>query len=427
MSAAVPEYLIDAISAVADPPPEEEAPEASEDPTRRLVVAAHLDNARLHGALRGRREAIRRTGCDLPEPGIDLGRITGEVRAGRRRENARRVLILVTGALLVGPRPAEPLAWVAALASFFLVELAFRLERNARVRRYLATETPGRARTVGRGAEGPGGRGESVVTGTSRAPFPGSGREIAADTFAVDVGRPREEGRLPRILKVRDLERDTEIALRRLWLPRAEVHRRLYAGSPGAPARRYLVMEVPVGSAGGLLTVLVRYARRGDALLVEGRFRFLPPLSRDLPDAGSLHPRRTAGELARDVAMSLGRSPISWIGALGWIGSGVFRPAIAAARRRDGVQERSLRERLASDEPTGATEAEAAQLAMAVRQRLLHAIADWLVRRGVCPGPVRARVAGGDGTTAAERPVRPRKSRVRKGRTVAGAARRGRR
>jgi hypothetical protein len=102
------------------------------------------------------------------------------------------------------------------------------------------------------------------------------------------------------------------------------------------------------------------------------------------------------------------------MGALGWIGSGVVRPAVAAIRAGDGVQGRSLRERLAERAPAPGLETEVRQLAAALRGRLFDQLEESLERRGICPGPVRDVANRGDVTVAAHRPARvlPRPGRA---------------
>lgn len=375
--------------------------------TRRLAVAAHLGGGAVLHAWDG-------AGAQLPEPDVDLGRVAAELRIAARREGWRRILLVAAAAVLIGPRPADPRAWLAAWGAFFLIEAAFAVARTGYVRRRLA---PGAFRGADRGSgregeaePGPG----RVIVGTPREPFPGTGRELSSVIAAADLGRPRDRARMPRHLRVADLEHEVVVAVRRLWLSRLSVGERSYSDRLGGPARRFLALELPVGDEGGLLTTLVRFAREGDALLVEARLRFLPPVSRAFRTDDSLHPRRAAGGLTRDIAVSLSRSGLSWIGALGWIGSGVVRPAIAAMGRRDGVQERSLRERFGARELSPALETEVRQLAAVIRGRVVDGIVDSLARRGICPGPVQACAIRGDVSVAEERPARAPRSRARR-------------
>jgi hypothetical protein len=245
------------------------------------------------------------------------------------------------------------------------------------------------------------------IVGTLREPFPGTGRELGSLIAAADLGRPRIPGRTPRHLRVADLEREVIVAVRRLWLSRLGVGERWYAERGRGSPRRFVALELPVGDEGGLLTSLVRLAREGDALLVEVRFRFLPPVSRACHAAASLHPRRAAAEgLVRDIAVSLWSSGFRWIRTLG--------RKIAAMRRRDGVQERSLREWFAATELSPALETEVRQLAAVIRGRLVDGIVDSLARRGICPGPVLACAIRGDVSIAEDSPARAPRSRTRR-------------
>jgi hypothetical protein len=383
------------------PPPPPES-------TRRLAVAAHVAPDRLRAAL-AERAAAASAGRPLPEPGVGVERVEREARTAGRREAARRLLLVVTAAAVAVLRPPDAAAWIAAGAALFAVELAFR--RIRRRHRLRALENgggpPGSARVAG---AAPG-----AVIAAPGTPFPGTGRDLGSVVLAADLGRPREPGRSVRHLTAHRLERDAVIAVRRLWLPRLQVHARRFADGPDGPEREYVALELPVGEEGALLTTLIRFARRGEALLAEARFRFLPPVSGAYRADRPLDPRRAGDRLLGDVAVSLWRCPFSWLGALGWIGSGVFRPAIAAIRRGDGVQERSLRERFAG-RPSPALMSEARQLAAVIRGRWLDALEESLVRRGICPGPVRACTIRGDVTVVEDRPARAPRARRRAGR-----------
>lgn len=396
------------------------------EPTRLLSAAAHL-NPWIYDQFEAYDKEKYK--AHLPEYYIDIETIRAEARRGRERERIRRfahLAIMIFVLLFTWLTGAFVLSLLIAWLTAWAVNVLFDYSRQRYVREHFLKINSHRDYQIKPDAQ-------NVIIYDGFEPFVGAGVEVGKWSLTVDMTKAAKSEQPPKqiteselftaigdeICKLnipqlhqkdllfvsgRDLREQTLILPDTFDKPQTKIDDKLvlqYMGNRDDLVRHYRMIQVPIWNGQMVLSIFLRITQEGHNLFVESNTRILPPISAAYSKVDRFTGRIGLRTIGAIFMKNIFISPFSWFKAISWIASRVIheidlifdRQASEIRRdfRYDYGRKVSFRERWSDN--TLRRHYQESDLSMYVEiltERLLDAIADSLVARGISVKKLRS-------------------------------------